>query len=93
MLSGVSLNEILDLMGSQCSMSKVIEALDYFGIAHSDKMVYNQKKQDINLPKCCIINTSEHFMVFYDGKCYDPNSGILEELELSKITGFLEILI
>lgn len=90
MLSGVSLNEIVNLMGSQCSLSKVIETLDYFGIAHGDKMVYNFKRDSI-LPKCCIINTKGHLMIFYDGSYYDPSVGILEELDLSEITGFLEI--
>lgn len=92
MLSGVPLNEIINLMGSQCSISKVIEALNYFGIAHSDKMVY-RIKQGGKLPKCCIINTKGHLMVFYDGKYYDPGKGILEVFDLNEITSFLEILI
>ena len=92
MLSGVSLNEVVKLMGSQSSLSKVVEALDYFGFAHSDKMAYNLK-QDTKLPKCCIINTQSHLMIFYDGKYYDPSMGILEEFHISKITGFLEILL
>jgi len=91
MLSGVSLNEIINLMGSQCSLSKVIETLDYFGIAHSNKMVYNLK-QDSKFPKCCIINTKGHLMIFYDGKYYNPSMGVMEELDSSEITGFLEIL-
>lgn len=90
MLSGVALDEIINLMGKQPSMSKVLEALDYYGIAHSDKMVYNVK-QDIDLPKCCIINTKAHLMILFNGKYYDPSVGILEEYDLSKITGFLEI--
>ena len=92
MLSGVPLNEIINIMGSQCSLSKVIETLDYFGIAHSDKMVYKLQK-DNKLPKCCIINVKGHLMIFHDGKYYDPSMGILEEFHSSKITGFLEILV
>ena len=92
MLSGVSLDEIITLMGSKCSMSKVIEALDYFGINHSRKMVYNLK-QDNKLPMCCIINAKGHYMVYYYGKYYDASTGVLEELDSSKITGLLEILV
>jgi len=92
MLAEVSLDEVINLMGSQCSLSKVIEALDYYGIPHSEKMVYRLKEDSI-LPKCCIINTTGHLMVFYDGKYYDPSMGLLEEFDISKITGFLEILI
>lgn len=90
MLSGVALDEIINLMGKQSSMSKVLEALDYFGIAHSDKMIYSIK-QDSEFPKCCIINTKGHLMILFQGKYYDPSVGILEEYDLSKITGFLEI--
>lgn len=90
MLSGVDIDEIINLMGRKSSMSKVLEALEYFGIAHSDKMIYNVKK-DRDLPKCCIINTKGHLMILFDGKYYDPRVGILEEYDLSKITGFLEI--
>ncbi|MDP4091463.1 MAG: DUF1905 domain-containing protein [Bacillota bacterium] len=92
MLVGVPVDEIIKLMGTQCSMSKMIEALNYFGIRHSDKMVYNLKKES-NLPKCCIINTNGHMMVFYEGKFYDPDMGILEEFDKRKITGYLEVLV
>lgn len=91
MLTGASLEEVINLMGSKCSLSKVIETLDYYGIAHSNKMIYNLK-EDGNLPKCCIINTAGHLTVFYDGNCYDSSNGILEALDLNKITGYLEIL-
>lgn len=92
MLSGVPLNEIIDLMGSQCSLSKVVEALDYFGIAHSDKMIYSIKC-DSEFPRCCIINAEGHLMIFYNEKYYDPSRGIMEEFDLNRITGLLEILI
>lgn len=91
MLTGASLEEVISLMGSKCSLSKVIETLDYFGIAHSSKMIYNLKEEG-NLPKCCIINTGGHLTIFYDGKYYDSSKGILESLDFNKITGYLEIL-
>lgn len=95
MLSGVSIYEVIDLMGSkkwQASLSKMIEALDYYGIAHSDKMVYSINK-DTAIPKCCVINTQGHLMIFYDGKYYDPVRGVLEKFDLGKITGYLEIIL
>ena len=91
MLSGVSIEEVTKLIGSQSSMSKVIEALDYFGISHSSKMIYNLK-ENTNLPKCCIVNTKGHLMVFYEDKYYDPYAGILDTFDFNEITGYLEIL-
>ncbi|CAK7006903.1 DUF1905 domain-containing protein [Tissierella carlieri] len=92
MLAGVSIDEVIILMKAKTSLSKVIEALDYYGIGHSDKMVYKLKK-DHKLPKCCIINTSGHLILFYDGKYYDSSIGILEDFDLNKITGYLEIIL
>ncbi|SKC62904.1 DUF1905 domain-containing protein [Maledivibacter halophilus] len=94
MLAGVKLEEVIKLMKAkkwQASLSKVIETLDYYGIAHSDKMVYKLKK-DQKLPKCSLINTKGHLMLFYDGKYYDPSNGILEEYD-HQITGYLEIVL
>lgn len=91
MLSGISIGEVIKLMGLQSSMSKVIEALNYYGIAHSSKMVYNLK-ENTKLPKCCIVNTKGHLMVFYEGKYYDSYAGILDTFDFNEITGFLEIL-
>lgn len=93
MLAGIELDEVIATMKSkkwQASLSKVIETLDYYGIAHSNKMVYKIEK-DQKLPKCCIINTKGHLMLFYDGKYYDPSKGILEEYDQNLITGYLEI--
>lgn len=91
MLSGVSIEEVIKLMSVQSSMSKVIEALDYYGILHSSKMIYNIN-ENTELPKCCIINSKGHLMVFYADKYYDPYIGILSTFDFDNITGFLEIL-
>lgn len=93
MLSGEPFEKVAILMGNkkgQCSMSRVIEALNYYGIAHSNKMVYTLKEGE-SLPDCCIINSKGHLMVFFKGKFYDSDKGILEDFEVDKITGFLEI--
>jgi len=42
--------------------------------------------------KCCIINTKGHLLVYYDGKYYDPTNGVFDEFDISKITGYLEII-
>lgn len=93
MLSGEPFEKVSDLMGNkkgQCSMSKVIEALNYYGIAHSNKMIYTLKDGD-KLPDCCIVNSKGHLMVFFKGNFYDSDKGILQDFELNKITGVLEI--
>ena len=32
-----------------------------------------------------------HYLVHYDGKFYDSNLGVLEEYDMSKLLGYLEI--
>lgn len=52
MLTGETFEKISDLMGNkkgEGSMSKVIEALNYYGIDHSNKMIYTLK-DGVKLP-------------------------------------------
>lgn len=99
MLAGVSLEEVVNVMKSkrwQGSLSKVVETLDYYGIAHAPKMFYMGNKVN-ELPKCCIINArfekGSHLLIFHNGKYYDPSLGILEEYDINRIIGYLEIII
>lgn len=92
MLTGLSVDEIADIMHAkawQCSFSKILEALDYFGISHDDKIVYTRGKEFI-LPECCIINVKNdqkgHLVLYYKGKYYDT-----ADLEVTKIIGYLRI--
>lgn len=97
MLAGVSVEEVVNVMKAkswQGSLSKVIETLDYYGIAHSSKMVYMRSKVK-ELPKCCIINARSekcsHLLLFYNGKYFDSSIGVLEQYDVNKIIGYLEI--
>ena len=96
MLADISVDEVIDIMKSskwQASMSKVIETLDYFGFLHKKPIYTNGKKFD--LPNCCILNVrgekKSHLMIYYDGKYYDPTSGILLSYEFENIICYIEI--
>ena len=50
MLAGVPLADVVALMGKEkASWSKILEALDYYGISYADKMVY-PKGRRLNCP-------------------------------------------
>lgn len=92
MLTGLSIDEIISITHMkawQCSMSKLIEALDYFGIAHEKKMTYTKGKE-FNLPKCCIVNVRceplNHLVLYYDGTYYDTM-----DIDYNQIIGFIKI--
>jgi len=97
MLAGVTIDDVskvTDCREWQATMGRVISALNYYGIYHSDIIVYTNGK-DIALPKCCIMMEKMgrfcHYLVHFDGKYYDSNLGIMEEYDMSKLMGYLEI--
>ena len=97
MLAGVTIAEVIRVMDCrewQATMGRVISALNYYGIDHSDVIVYTEGK-DAVLPKCCIMMEKMgrfcHYLVHYDGKFYDSNLGVMEEYDMSKLLGYLEI--
>ena len=98
MLAGVSIQDVCDVMNCrewQATMGKLISALNYYGIDHSDIIVYSNESENVKLPKCALmiekLGRFGHYLVAYDGKFYDPNKGIMDEYDFSKLIGYLEI--
>ncbi|MDD6492524.1 MAG: DUF1905 domain-containing protein [Firmicutes bacterium] len=97
MLAGVTIAEVISVMDCrewQATMGRVISALNYYGIDHSDVIMYTEG-QEATLPKCCIMMEKMglycHYLVHYDGKFYDSNLGVLTEYDMSKLLGYLEV--
>lgn len=97
MLAGVTIAEVISVMDCrewQATMGRVISALNYYGIDHSEVIVYTEG-QETTLPKCCIMMEKLglycHYLVHYDGKFYDSNLGVITEYDMSKLLGYLEI--
>ena len=98
MIAGVSIEEASNIMHCrewQANMAKIVPSLDYIGIRHSNQIIYTGGK-DVDLPKCCIIMENlgrfSHYLVGYEGKYYDPNDGIMTEIDKANIKGYLEII-
>ena len=97
MLAGVTIADVIRVMDCrewQATMGMVISALNYYGIDHKDVITYTEDR-DCVLPKCCILMERMgrycHYLVYFDGKYYDSNLGVLEEYDKSKLLGYLEI--
>lgn len=97
MLAGVTIADVIRVMDCrewQATMGRMISALNYYGIDHSDVITYTEGN-DCVLPKCCIMMEKmgrySHYLVEFDGKFYDPNLGVMEEYDMSKLLGYLEI--
>jgi hypothetical protein len=97
MLAGVTIAEVISVMDCrewQATMGMMISALNYYGIDHSDVIMYTEGKGTV-LPKCCIMMEKMgrfcHYLVYFDGKYYDTNLGVMEEYDMSQLLGYLEI--
>ena len=86
MLSGVQLSDVIALMGKEpASWSKILEALDYYGITHEKKAVYTKGK-DYKLPECCILNNDNGFVLWFKGSYYG-----VKEIDSKKTVSFIEV--
>ena len=97
MLAGVTIAEVISVMDCrewQATMGRVISALNYYGIDHSDVIMYTEG-EEVTLPKCCIMMEKMgrycHYLIHFDGRFYDSNLGILNEYDTSKLLGYLEV--
>ena len=97
MLAGVTIAEVISVMDCrewQATMGRVISSLNYYGIDHSDVIMYTEG-EEVTLPKCCIMMEKMgrycHYLIHFDGKFYDSNLGILNEYDTSKLLGYLEV--
>jgi len=88
MLAGVPLAEVVALMGKETvSWSKILEALDYYGISYAGKMVYPKGKA-VQLPKCCIVYNDGRFLLWFDGVFYGA-----EIVDACKTVSYREIVV
>lgn len=97
MLAGVTIAEVISVMDCrewQATMGRVISALNYYGIDHTDIIMYTEGRDTV-LPKCAILMERMgrfcHYLVYYDGTYYDSHAGVMHEYDMSKLLGYLEI--
>ena len=97
MLAGNTIAEVISVMDCrewQATMGRMISALNYYGIDHSDVIIYTEGKETV-LPKCCIMMEKMgrycHYLIHFDGKYYDSNLGVMENYDQKKLLGYLEI--
>lgn len=88
MLAGVSLSDVITLMGKgQASWSKILEAMDYYGIGHASKAVYT-KGDFYQLPPCCIVNNDNRFILWYK----DSFCGV-SDVNSKKTISYIEVFV
>ena len=86
MLAGVPLSDVAVLMGKgHASWSKIVEALDYYGMSYASKAVYT-KGASCQLPLCCIVNNDNSFILWYKGSFCG-----VKDIEMKKTVSYIEV--
>lgn len=98
MLAGISLDDTINIMHCgewQATMDKIINALNYFGIDHSEEIIYTNGRADVTLPKCCVVMEKmgrySHYLVYFNGVGYDSNLGLIDDYDVTKVKGYMEV--
>lgn len=98
MLAGITLEQAINDMHCgewQATIDKIVSALNYYGIDHSEEIIYTSGNKEIQLPDCCVIlekmGRYSHYLVYYHGKGYDSNLGVIDHYDFSKMKGYVEI--
>lgn len=100
MISDKSIDTVIQDMKTDgpTSIGQLTDILDQYGIPHAEKNVRISKKNPKPYPYSILtVHTNEgytHWTLWYDGKYYDPEFGIIEgEYTYGRITSFLGILL
>ncbi len=98
MLAGVTVEEVVSVMNNDKGTGKkdIERALNYYGINQAKTMT--KADNTTVLPKACILKVLlpqyGHWILYYDGKYYDPEFGLTEELyPKARIQSYLEIFV
>ena len=96
MLAGVTVEEVVSVMKNDKGTGKkdIEKALSFYGISQAKTMT--KADNSSTLPKVCILKVLlpkyAHWILYYDGKYYDPEFGVMEELyQKARIQSYLEI--
>lgn len=98
MLAGVSVEEVISVMQNDKGTGKkdIEKALNHYGIRQAKTMT--KADNSSVLPKVCILKVLlpkyGHWILYYDGKYYDPEFGLMDELyPKARIQSYLEIFV
>ncbi len=97
MITGKDINEVIKDMKTSgpTSIGQLIEILDYYGYRHAPKNVRISKKNPVQSDYSILtvhMNAGyTHWVLYYEGKFYCPEHGVLDEYTAGRITSFLAI--
>ncbi len=87
MLADVSIEEVIEVVGTnrETTLSQMFKAFEHYGISCSKERIAENKKE--NLPSVCLLSLETprcwHWSLYFHGKFYDPEHGVLENFPVS----------
>lgn len=95
MLTGRSIEEVISVVGTkrETTLNQMFNAFDFYGISYNKERISVNKKEE--LPSVCLLSLETprcwHWSLFYKGKFYDPEHGVLDDFPISYRKYFWEI--
>lgn len=95
MLSDKSVEDVISVVGTQreTTLNQMFDAFDFYGISYNRERISVNKKEE--LPSVCLLSLETprcwHWSLFYKGKFYDPEHGVLDDFPISYRKYFWEI--
>ncbi len=96
MLSGKSVEEIIKLCGTdrETNLKQMFSALDELGIRYSRER--RQVENKAQLPEVCVLSLETprcwHWSLYFKGKFYDPEHGVLNDFPTANRKYYWEII-
>ncbi|MBR7132344.1 MAG: hypothetical protein IKD04_02315 [Clostridia bacterium] len=96
MLADITVDKAIELSGTEreTTLKQMLSVLDCCGIAYNPKRIAVQKKEQ--LPPICFLSLETpkcwHWSLYFKGKFYDPEYGVLDDFPPSDRRYYWEIL-
>lgn len=98
MIANVPVDDVIQVMHNDKGTGKkdIAKALEHYGITHAKTMT--KADNSTPLPSVCILKVLlpkySHWILYYYGKYYDPEFGLMDELYgRARIQSYLELFI
>ena len=100
MLAGVSVNEVISVAQTDLGMDipEMRDALEWYGLKTTTKERKKYRKfLGGKLPDCCVLSVRlpeyGHWSLYYKGKFYDPEFGVLDKLpKRARLVSYWEVI-
>lgn len=95
MLADKTVEEVISIVGTkrETTLNQMFNAFDFYGISYNKERIAANRKEE--LPSVCLLSLETprcwHWSLYYKGKFYDPEHGVLDDFPKANRKYFWEI--